>query len=267
MDRQKVDPRAKAIEIPAKSKREFFLLHGYTGSPTDFNKLGEYLSKRFNANVKIIRLLGHGEKIENIDNLNYNDFLVQAEKELKKDIKRGREIIVGGISVGSFIALQLSAKYPVKGVLNISIPYKNKLLTEIISFFEPIILKKHWVKPIPEYEKELRKSAFYYGLNLRGLKIIRQAKEELRKSLCNISVSCLMIHVRKDHIFHPKGAKAVIEGISSKVKELSLLETNSRASHNPFYTSQHGELYKIIGDFVEKNSLFDKEKIKKKEKK
>lgn len=255
MDEPRVDKKGEAIYIKAGTKREFFLLHGYTGSPTDFNELGNYLNKRFNANIRIVRLKGHGEKIENIDNLSYNDFYLQAENELRKDIENGMEIVAGGISIGSFIALQLSAKYPLRGIINISIPYKNRLLTGMISFLEPIIPKKHWKKPISPEEKVLRKNAFYYDINIRGFRIIKQAKNELNKVLDNIKAPCLIVHVDHD-IFHKNSPEIIKEKISSKTTEICIFNTEKKASHNPFYTSQHEKLYEIIGDFVEKNRLF-----------
>ncbi|MDP2925556.1 MAG: hypothetical protein Q8N99_04240 [Nanoarchaeota archaeon] len=252
-----IDKRAREVNIKAKSNKEFFLLHGYTGSPTDFNELGKYLNKRFNATVRIIRLKGHGEKIENIDRLEYKDFINQAEEELKKDLKKGRKIIIGGLSVGSLIALHLSAKYDVKGILNISMPYKNKFPVGLITFFEPVILKKHWKKPIPKYEKELRRNAFFYDINLKGLKIIKHAKKELKKVLKKIKAPCLIVHVSHDYIFHINGARFIIEKISSNIKDLKILKTEKKASHNPFFTPQNKELYNILGDFVEENKLFD----------
>lgn len=257
MDKSEIHKKARTIKISAKSKREFFLLHGYTGSPTDFNQLGKYLNKKFNANVKIIRLVGHGQKIENLNDLEYHDFYNQAEKELKKDLAKGRKIIIGGISVGGLLALDLASKYSVKGVLTISVPYKNRFITEIISFFEPIIWKKYWPKPIPEFERELRKKAFYYDTSIRGLRVIKHGKKKLKKSLKNITAPNLIVHVSSDHIFHPKGAEFVTRKINSKINKLVLLETEKRASHNPFYTRYHKRLYKILGDFIEKNNLFD----------
>lgn len=256
MDEQRVDSRAKTIEIRAKSKREFFLLHGYTGSPTDFNNLGKYLNERFNANVKIIRFKGHGEKIENLNGIEYSDFLLQAEEELKRDIAKGREIIIGGISMGAFIAMQLSTKYPVKGMVCVSVPYKYRLLAEIVATFEPIIFKKHWKKTIPDYEKDLRKNAFYYEASLTALRIVRQGRRQIKRILSKVVAPCLFVHVAQDKIFHPDGVRTLKEKIGSKIAQVTIFEENGKASHNPFYCPNHEKLYRLIGDFVEKNKLF-----------
>ena len=100
--------------------------------------------------------------------------------------------------------------------------------------------------------------SFFYDINLRGFKIIKQGKKELLNNLNKIIVPCLFIHVLKDHVFHPNGINIIKNKINSKVVEISLFETGGRASHNPFYTIQHNDLYKTIGDFVQENKLFDK---------
>src|SRR3990167_9687969 len=92
------DKLAESISLKSNSNREFFIIHGYTGSPTDFNGLAEYLYKKFNVNVKIPRLIGHGETVQSLDKLKYEDFLNQIETELKKEIEEGKEIVLGGIS-------------------------------------------------------------------------------------------------------------------------------------------------------------------------
>ncbi len=61
----------KTIELKANNKKLFILIHGYTGSVTDFNELPNYLHKKFNANVKVVCLKGHGTKIEDLEMLRY----------------------------------------------------------------------------------------------------------------------------------------------------------------------------------------------------
>src|SRR3989338_8626327 len=141
-----VDPRAETIVLEADSDKEFFLIHGYTGSPTDFNGLEKYLHERLNANVKIIRLLGHGENISSLDNLDYEDFLKQVEEEFRKDLERGRKIIVGGYSFGSYPALYLASKYPVSGVFHVVIPYELKFPFNLKIANLAWVFGKHWSK-------------------------------------------------------------------------------------------------------------------------
>ena len=121
-----VNQKAKTINIEANSDKEFFLIHGYTGSPTDFNGLENYLNKRFTANIKIIKLNGHGTRGEDLEDLELSNFLEQVEAEFKKDMAKGRKIVVGGVSFGAQLALYLASKYDVRGIFTISIPHKLK---------------------------------------------------------------------------------------------------------------------------------------------
>lgn len=256
MVRQKVDRRAKEVKLSSKSKREFFLVHGYTGSPTDFKDLGKYLHKKFNANVRIIRLRGHGEVIDSLDKLNYCDFISQAERELTKSIDLGKEVVLGGLSVGSLIALDLAAKYPVKGIFCISTSFRNKFPINIVSFIEPLILKKHWVKKIPECEREIRKNAFFYDLHLRGLRVIRQAKKSIIPTLNNVTAPFLAVHVSNDSLFSIGGVRDLMGRINSRIKKLVIIDIKNERSHNPFYSSKLELVSKEIASFIEKNNLF-----------
>ncbi|OEG62729.1 MAG: hypothetical protein BHK79_06400 [Halanaerobium sp. MDAL1] len=84
------------IELKNDSKALFFLIHGYTGSPTDFNGLPEYLSNTLAVNVKVMLLKGHGRTVQALDNIGLKDFINQIEAELKSDLKKYDEIILGG---------------------------------------------------------------------------------------------------------------------------------------------------------------------------
>ena len=253
MDRAKIHPLAKSINLRANSKKEFFLIHGYTGSPTDFNQLPYYLHKKFNANVKIPRLRGHGTNVKNLGKLNYRDFFNQIEKELEKDIKNGKEIVLIGISLGAFIAFQLSAKYKVKGVIAVSPMYKYKFPFNFLSIIEPIIFKKIWKKPIPEYEKELRKNSFSYEVvHGRGFRVIRQAKREIKKYFKMVKVPYLIIGSKKDMIVDYRGFETIKKMIGSKNVKMFIFDSKKKANHNLFYSPHHNEVYKIIEEFIKK---------------
>jgi len=64
------------IELVADSNKLFFLVHGYTGSPTDFHSLPELLQKECKANVKIMLLPGHGTQVEDLDSVSYEDLML-----------------------------------------------------------------------------------------------------------------------------------------------------------------------------------------------
>ena len=128
----------QTIDLRSPSKKLFFLIHGYTGSPTDFNELPDYLYKMGGVNVKVMLLTGHGTNIKDLDALGFNDFLSQVEEELKKDLDKYDEVILGGASFGAQLAMHFAAKYPVQGVFNVCLPYKLKFPFNIIALSKRI---------------------------------------------------------------------------------------------------------------------------------
>lgn len=192
MDRKKVAQEAKTIELKSLSKNTFFLIHGYTGSPTDFNQLGDYLYQRFGANVIIPRIIGHGTQVSDLDTLNYEDFFKDVEAKLKKELDKGQNVILGGLSLGGLLALDLASKYQIKGVLSVSTSYKFKFPVNIARYLVPVIPLKYTKKPAYNLQKRIRSGAYTYPLShLRGFKVVAQAKRSLNKTLKNITTPCL----------------------------------------------------------------------------
>lgn len=255
MGESKVNEKAKSVNLRANNNREFFLIHGYTGSPTDFNGLGKYLYNKFKANVKIMRLKGHGTRIEDLDNLEYKDFLYQVESELKKDLKRGREIIIGGISFGAQLALHLAAKYNVKGVFIISVPHILKFPFNIPFLGIIGLFKKKWRKRLHTTEIRLRKKAFHYEeMYSKGLKIAKRGIKEVDNNLSRIKIPILAIHSKKEPIGHYKCVEYIERKVGSKIKKSFIFD---RPNHNLFYSEDREEIMKLIGDFFEENKVFD----------
>ncbi|MCH9021690.1 MAG: alpha/beta fold hydrolase, partial [Planctomycetes bacterium] len=257
-----VDPKAKSIDLKSESNREFFLIHGYTGSPMDFGGLGEYLHKRFDANVRVVRLKGHGETIEELDHYEYQDFLEQIEEELEKDLDRGRIIVLGGVSFGAQMALALAARYPVRGVFNVSIPYTLKfpfnLLGMVNQYGFGILAhyKKYWKKQVHPQEVPLRKNSFHYTqMHINGYAITKIGNKILRKTLGGIFSPCLSIHTHHDPVSHLRGLKRVEKRICAKIKKSVVFESEV---HNLFFSEERGRLGDLIGDFFAEHKVFER---------
>ena len=260
MNEVKIDPRAETIELNADSDREFFLVHGYTGSPTDFNGLGNYLHERFNANVKIIRLLGHGENISSLDKLGYEDFLKQVEEEFVKELSKGRKIVVGGYSFGSYPALYLASKYPISGSFHIVIPYELKFPFNLRIANLAWVFGSHWSK---RHKTRLNQNEpyFYYDeLHVNAIRILRRARQHIDALLYKINSPILMVHTKKDIFAKHDSIKMIGEKVNSNVKKLMLFDINR---HDILFHKFKDKLFSEIGNFFEKNMVFSRDEIDK----
>lgn len=250
-----IDEKAKDVFLPADSDVEFFLIHGYTGSPTDFNGLARYLHNRFSANVKVLRLPGHGTQISDLDDLEFEHFYKHVREELKKDIASGKHIVLGGVSFGAQIALVLASEFPVKAVFHACIPYSMRFPFSLGFLKYLQVWKKYWRKQYDPKELTLRKGAFFYEhMHINGLSIARQANAAIQNNIHKVHCPCLMIHSVKDSIGHFRSLRKLEKVIPSKIRESIVFDYDIK-NHNIFFSPVHEKLYAIIGDFMDKHGI------------
>ncbi len=252
----------REVNLEDKSNKEFFMIHGYTGGLTDFGLLPQQLHKKFNANVRMILLKGHGTKIEDLDDVEYRDFFEQVETALVEELKKGRKIVLVGVSFGAQIALHLATKYNVEGVISISPPYKYRF-----PFYVPWVgvlgwFKKYWKKQIDEEEREKRKKMgdkHYEYMHHKGLKVTKKANKYIKKGIHKINCPCLVIFSDKEKLGHHKSARILEKKINSKFKSKIV----SERVHNLFYSPSEEGIREEIFTFVEVEKLFRKHGKKK----
>ena len=254
-----VNKKAKTINLKSNSNKEFFLIHGYTGSPTDFSELPYILHKRFNANVKVIRLTGHGTKIKDLDDIYFKDFMEQIESELRKDINKGRKIILGGISFGAQVALILAAKYHINGVFSFSPPYKLKFPLNIkgLHLLEKVSKYYKYIKKKRNYsEKILRKNSFSYdSMHINALKIVKEANNYLEEKLKNITCPILMMHSLHDQLGDYKAVFDIEKNVSSNLVKIRILK---EGPHNILYSKNQEVIFQEVINFVNENNLWNR---------
>lgn len=249
------DSKAKVINLQSKSDKEFFLIHGYTGSPTDFNQLPFILHKEFNANVKVLMLKGHGTKDKDLDDVEYQDIMKQIETELKKDIKEGKKIILGGVSLGAILALILASEHKeIYGLFNVCAPYSFKFPFNLPGIRNLWKIKKYWKKKrMPEEKNDREKTFSYSQMHAKGLKVVHDAMNVLGKKVTQIKCPILTIHSLTDPIGHHKSLNQIQNSVKSNVKSDRLLNTKV---HNVFFSMNNKITYGEIVDFVKEKDLF-----------
>lgn len=255
-----VTKKIESIELKADSNREFFLIHGYTGSPTDFRKLPYLLNQKFDANVRIILLPGHGTKVEDLDDITYKNLLQTLTIELEKDIKQGREIVLGGVSLGGLFALLLASKYPVSGLFNIYSPYVLKFPFNLKGLDAVGKRLKYWKKlNVTARKKEIDGGSFSYPyVHANGLSILKRANNELRKSVFNVACPTISISSTTDNFSRHDSLDILHNSLNSIIKKKRRFPTKRRNffSHNIFFSEAENEVYEEIINFIELNGLF-----------
>ena len=251
-----VHREAQSVNITVPSGRAFFLIHGYTGSPTDFNGLPKFLSNRFNASVQIPRLIGHGTELKDLDALETRHFVSQVEAEFRILYKQGKEIVLGGHSFGGQLALYLAGKYPVAGIFTTGTPYVLRMPLGIPFVTSILQLKKSWTKYFPQSEIFARAnaSAFYYSsLPSYGLRLVNDLNHMITPLLPHIRAPILTIHSENDIIADRRSSRALHALVGSHIKEDLVLRASS---HGIFYSTDREAIPERIASILERNTVF-----------
>ncbi len=256
--------RVNSINLCANSNKELFLIHGYSGSPTDFGDLPYLLNKEFDASVICPLLPGHGTKVEDLYKYNLENYVEFIENHLKREIEKGKKIVLIGISFGAQLALYLSSKYNISSLIICSITHKmrfplNLHPIKILGWF-----KKKWKKHYEGNELELRKGTFYYEeMPSMGLGLCQKLRKLTEKEMNKICCPILSIHSRKEKVGSYKSTEEIFDKVSSKIKKKRIFNA---INHNLFYSEDRKKVINEIINFIKVNKSLFKNKTKKEEK-
>ncbi len=247
MDKKTIHPLAEPIILNGTKEEVFLLIHGYTGSPTDFNGLPEFLHKQHGASVFIPLLPGHGTRVEDLRGITKNDLIQAAEVVLEDLLAKHSKVIVGGHSFGGQVALHLAARYPVHGVFVSAMPYKLRFPFSIRWLYYILIVKEFWTKRLTKIEQHERANSFSYaGMPIYGFRLLHDMNKELQKFLFDIKSPLLSIYLSGDAIAHPNSGDIVSSLVNSPIKKTLILNCSG---HSVFHADDAPQIYREIADF------------------
>lgn len=241
----------KPITLLAGGKEAVLFIHGYTGSPNDFNGLPAFLHEHYGVSVFVPLLPGHGTKVEDLRGLTKDDFIKTAEEALKPLLVSYDKVIIGGHSFGAQVALCLAARYKVNGVFVSALPFKLRFPLSfpwLYDFYQMLPGKKEFFrKKISKKERKQRKGSFFYDkMPAYGLKLLSDMNKELERSLQKIESPLLSIYFKGDPIAHPDARNKIKNLVGSRINKTLMFD---RLSHGIFFTEDAPKIYEEIAQF------------------
>lgn len=218
-------------------------MHGLTGSPFELKKYGQFLFDN-GYDVYADCLPGHGDKVNEIYTVRYDDWLNFAYNKFEELNHKYEDVYVSGLCLGAVLAIAVGIKYPdkVKGVVSLSttlfldgwrLPWYSFLipigLSTIMRFYynypecEPHGIKNERVRGI--VKKLLQKGDV--GMNdfpMTGIYELLKLSKQVRKNLNKFEAPILLIHSKEDDLTSTKSAEVVYNNISSSDKEKIILQ-------------------------------------------
>lgn len=255
------------VHSETKTEKAVLLFHGLTGSPFEMKKYGDFLFKN-GYDVFCYSFPGHGERISEIETVTWQDWCDFAQKKYDILRKNYNQFFVSGLCLGAAMSVYLGEhNKDITGIVALSttlfldgfcIPWTISLLpfalSTIIRFYYTFpeddcfgVKNERTRKVLAKITAKANVGMDNYPLNcVDGL---LKLSKNVRKNLNNVTCPILCIHSKYDNLSSTKGAKVVLDGVSSKIKKY--IELND-SYHMVLYDNEKEFVMNSVKEFLDK---------------
>jgi carboxylesterase len=218
------------------------LVHGFTGSPQGLRALGDHLAANGMAATGV-RLPGHGTTWQDLNSRTHEEWTGAVEEGYNKLAARCDEVFIVGLSFGSSLAIDFTARNPEKisGVVLLASYIMTK---DPRRFLAPAI--RLVVQSLPGVGNDIAdpemREIVYDRVPTKAAYSMLQFIRGARAKLPRVTRPALIMHAKQDHTAHPDNAQLIFDEISSTDKELVWLERS----------------YHVITVDLERQQVYDK---------
>jgi len=204
------------------------LLHGFTGAPPEMRLLGDFLHER-GLTVSAPLLPGHGTSLVEMNRCRWEDWTGAVEAALAELRRRCGQVFVGGLSMGSLLALHLAARHDdLCGVMAYAPALRlRSRLIHLTPFLRRILASRPKPRRSDLMDPEAEARLWAYDRHpvaaaaelLRGQRLVRAALPRVR-------CPALVVHSTRDASVHPQSAEEVLLDIGSQDKRILILNNS-----------------------------------------
>ena len=202
------------------------LCHGFTGTPQSMRPWGEFLADR-GYTVRIPLLPGHGTTWQEMNSTTWQDWYGCVDASFRELHQTCERVIVGGLSVGGALALQLAQEHGprISGLVLVNPAVKSddprgRLL--------PVM--KHLIGSLEAVGNDIKKPGVtelaYPRTPLKAAHSVALSWREVVRDLPEVTQPVLLLRSPQDHLIPASSSALVLSRISSRdVTEILLLDS------------------------------------------
>lgn len=243
-----------AVQNPDLDGRAFFLegsdtlvllIHGFTATTVEVRPLAEFL-RLHGYSVSAPLLPGHGTSPDDMHSVTWQDWVSTVEIAYHDAARRFSKIYVGGESLGGLLTLYLGAKYPdIAGLMLYATALHLKGVWPA-RFLAPFI------KTMPKTNSGADPAGHlpwqgYTVVSLPALNQLMKFQRRIWKTLPDIRQPAIIFHGKLDQRVDPLYSQIIYDKISSKQKELNILECSG---HTLLLDIERNEIFQKTLDFI-----------------
>ena len=206
------------------------LVQGFTGSPASMRPWGEYLAGE-GFGVAVPRLPGHGTTWRECNRTRWADWYGEAERAFEKLRSECDQVVVGGLSMGGSLALQLAADRgrEVAGIVLVN-PAVATERKDVLAL--PVL--KHLVGSFPGIADDIKKPGVhehgYPRTPLKAAHSMMTGWKTVREDLPRVTQPLLMFLSSEDHVVDASSARIIRGSVSSR-------DLSERTLENSFHVA------------------------------
>jgi carboxylesterase len=200
------------------------LIHGFTGSPPEMRRVGDYLHQR-GLTVSGPLLPGHGTRLEDLNRTRWTEWTRHVEGALAELGARCETVFVGGLSMGAVLTLYLAAHHPdLPGAIAYApatlVSDWRMTLIPVLKYVMPQSPKGESDMHDPEAEAYLWS---YDDWPTAGVHELQKLTREVKRLLPQVTPPLLVVNSTADKTIHPDSAQYTYDHAGSTDKELVTL--------------------------------------------
>lgn len=203
---QQIHKNSGAFFLQGSRDVGILLVHGYTGAPAEMCMLGEYLRERGGYTVLGVRLAGHCETVDALEQTTWPDWYKAVEEGVEELRKQCSHIYIAGQSMGGLLAIKAAAELPVEKLALLATPvflFDWRIpFVKVLRYFIPRLRTGQQSYNVPE--------EYMQGYAEMPTKPVPSLLELIR--LCKtvylerITVPVLIVQGKADHTVKPQSA-------------------------------------------------------------
>jgi carboxylesterase len=245
-------PTAEPFFFPG-SRTGCLLVHGFTGSPKEMRWLGEYLSER-GYSVLCPRLAGHATRPEDMIRTRWTDWTCSVEDGY--DLLRGAadRIYLIGLSMGGALALLMSTRLDVAGVVAMSTPLRLPVnypawLLRLLSVFVRFQPKGSQPPGSGWFDQAAYAGQVSYSQNpVRSIAELQLLLAEVRAALPRVTAPTLLLHSRDDRYVNPENMEQIHARLGAADKQMRWL---TGSGHVVTRDASRQAAFRAVAEFIE----------------
>lgn len=260
MDELKIMPGAEPFFYPG-NRIGCLTLHGLTGTPFEVRWLGKHLHQQ-GWTVYGPRLAGHGTTPDDLAHVRWREWY--ADVLAGYQMLRGQcdRVFVLGLSMGGALALLLSAREPVDGLVTMSAIYElndpRRPLLPLVDLFIDVAPKGYDEAELRRFEEHIRTQQIARGEELiprpsypvwvvPAARQLIKMLDVLHREAGNVVAPALLVQSKADETVTFDNLQAIYESIGSQDKRTLVLE---RSGHVVTEDVEYEQVLAAAADFI-----------------